>query len=422
MRRLYLQIYTAFVLIIVVFALLAALAWRTFGAGVEAQPHSVLTGASAILSKWLPGAERPAAEQQAALRQLADWFHVDATLRATDGGLVAAVGPVSPAAPGMSPPLANEARQRQHRHGPEAVLRLIDGRHLVLHWANPRWPTRLLGALAAMAAAIAIGAYPIARRITRRLERLQTQVDALGQGELSARVEVRGRDEIAQLAHSFNHAAAQIEKLVNAQRSTLANASHELRSPLARLRMGLELMQESARPELKDRMHKDITELDELVGELLLASRLEASERLPRTEMVDLLGLLAEEAARIGAGTQVGGTAVQIRGDTRMLHRMVRNLLENAQRYGGGSNVEARVEAQAGGGAKLVVADRGPGIPAHERERVFEPFYRIAGTPEHGTGVGLGLALVRQIARHHGGEARCLAREGGGTRFEVTLG
>jgi signal transduction histidine kinase len=133
---------------------------------------------------------------------------------------------------------------------------------------------------------------------------------------------------------------------------------------------------------------------------------------------VDLLGLVAEEAARSDAA--VSGEAVELQGDARLLRRLVRNLLDNARRHAGGAEVTARVERLAAG-ARLVVADRGPGIPESERERIFEPFYRPAGVPETGSGYGLGLALVRQIARAHGGDARCFAREGGGTEFEVSL-
>jgi signal transduction histidine kinase len=160
--------------------------------------------------------------------------------------------------------------------------------------------------------------------------------------------------------------------------------------------------------------------LDALIGELLLASRLDALEHLERTEDVDLLALLAEEGARTGA--EVSGESVCIQGDTRMLRRLMRNLLENAQRYAAGSSIEASVVSLTPAGARLCVADRGPGVPEPERERIFEPFYRPTGLRERGDGgVGLGLALVRQIARHHGGDVRCVPRAGAGTCFEVDL-
>jgi signal transduction histidine kinase len=245
-------------------------------------------------------------------------------------------------------------------------------------------------------------------------------VEALGAGDLTARVEVEGRDEVAKLARSFNRAADRIERLVNAQRTMLAGASHELRSPLARMRLAIELLAGADRPELRARLSQDIAELDALIGELLLASRLDALEHLERTEDVDLLALLAEEGARTGA--EVSGEPVCIQGDARLLRRLMRNLLENAQRYAAGSSIEASVVPLTPTGACLRIADRGPGVPEPERERIFEPFYRPTGLRERGDGgVGLGLALVRQIARHHGGEVRCLPRSDGGTCFEVDL-
>ena len=132
---------------------------------------------------------------------------------------------------------------------------------------------------------------------------------------------------------------------------------------------------------------------------------------------MDLLGLVAEEGARCEA--EVTGRPAAVRGDPRLLRRLARNLLENARRHGAGSRVEAWV-GEGTGRARLRVCDRGPGVPEGERERIFDPFYRLPGAPP-GDGAGLGLALVRQIARRHGGEARCLPREGGGSCFEVDL-
>jgi signal transduction histidine kinase len=231
------------------------------------------------------------------------------------------------------------------------------------------------------------------------------------------RAPVEGQDEVADLARSFNRAAERIQGLVEAQRRQLAFASHELRSPLARLRLALEMMSGAAA--VRAGAERDVAELDTLIGELLEASRLEAVGAGERAEVVDLLGLVAEEAAR-GAAS-VAGEPVELRGDARLLRRLVRNLLDNARRHAAGTEVTARVE-RLPAGARLLVADRGPGVPEGERERIFEPFYRPPGAPETGSGYGLGLALVRQIARAHGGDAHCLLREGGGTEFEVLLG
>jgi signal transduction histidine kinase len=301
------------------------------------------------------------------------------------------------------------------------ALRLADGRMILARWHHE--PYGVLVGIAAFAVAIALGAYPVVRRITRRVETLRAQVDALGAGDLAARVEVSGKDEIAGLARSFNRAAERIERLVAAQRSALAAASHELRSPLARIRVAIELLEGPEGEALRARVSRDVAELDALIGELLLASRLDALEPgqgLERRESVDLLGLAAEECARTGA--RCSGDPVTVRGDPTLLRRLIRNLLENARRYAGSGPVEVEVGADPEGDARIAVSDRGPGVPEAERERVFEPFYRPAGASDSRDGsFGLGLALVRQIARHHGGDARCIARDGGGTTFEVEL-
>jgi signal transduction histidine kinase len=222
---------------------------------------------------------------------------------------------------------------------------------------------------------------------------------------------------VARLAESFNRAAGRIEQLVGAHKALLANASHELRTPLARIRMAVELMKENADPKRKAELERDVAELDGLIDEILLASRLDAVKELDADEEVDLLALAAEECARYD-DTQLDGEPATVRGDPRLLRRMVRNLLENAKRHGA---PPIRVRLSRGGGtAELAVCDHGPGVPEAERERVFDPFYRHTGAKEV-AGVGLGLALVRQIARRHGGEARCMPQSGPGSCFSVVL-
>jgi signal transduction histidine kinase len=413
MRRLATQIHLAVVAALLLFSVLVAVGWW-LGPGAR-EEQRLTDGLAATAAEVLPGPDRPAAELQASLERLAGRFGIDAAVFSPDGRLLASAGEPLAAPRDLRAP---SRWVRPRGRGIAVVLRLPDGRIVV--GGHPRPDRRHLAGvvigIGLLALAIALGAWPVVRRLTGRLERLRERVEDLGRGDLRARVPVEGRDEVADLGRSFNRAADRIEQLVLAQRRQLAFASHELRSPLARLRVSLEML--SGDPALKERAARDVKELDGLIDELLEASRLEAMGRAERDDPVDLLGLVAEEAARTGASVE--GEAVEVRGDGRLLRRMVRNLLENAHRHGGGAGIEVRVELRGRVG-RLAVADRGPGVPEAERERIFEPFYRPPGTPETGASYGLGLALVRQIARAHGGEARCVPRAGGGTVFEVDL-
>ncbi len=313
-----------------------------------------------------------------------------------------------------------------------------------------RGTSGLLWTLAAVALAVALGSYPIIRRLTQRLESLRSGVDRWGEGDLRARVDESGGDEVAALARRFNHAATRVEQLVQSHKSLLANASHELRSPLARIRMALALLGPQSASAARDEITRSITELDQLVEEILLASRLDTPDAdIGPREPVDLTGLAAEECARSGAQLQVGDgdAVVMVQGQPRLLRRVLRNLLENAGRHGAGEVVvevgletglemgsseglpshEGHVQERRAGDAPprreavVRVRDRGPGVPPAERTRIFEPFYRLPGASEHSGGVGLGLALVRSIVQRHGGQVRCEDNPGGGACFVVRL-
>jgi signal transduction histidine kinase len=286
----------------------------------------------------------------------------------------------------------------------------------------PRGSQSFLWMLGTVALAVALGSYPIVRRLTTRLEDLRGGVERWGEGDLSVRVSEQGSDEVAFLARRFNHAAERVESLMKANKSLLANASHELRSPLARIRMGLELMDPEPSPRTRDEITRNIAELDQLIDEILLASRLDSRETdMGTIESVDLTGLAAEESARAGAELEAAGSdrTLVVQGVAKLLRRAMRNLLENARRYSSGP-VSVRVDRREGW-AVVRVCDRGPGVPESERERIFEPFYRLRGASEREGGVGLGLALVRSIAQRHHGTAYCEANPGGGACFVITL-
>ncbi len=169
--------------------------------------------------------------------------------------------------------------------------------------------------------------------MSRKLERLQRGVESLGAGDFSARVAVEGHDEVARLARSFNSAAGRIEQLMKAHKSLLANASHELRTPVARIRLAVELVKDSVDARRKSGLEQDIAELDRLLDEILLASRLDAVTDAIVTHEVDLLALAAEECARYDDAHLEGAPGV-VQGDARLLRRLLRNLLENAARHG----------------------------------------------------------------------------------------
>ena len=413
MHRLYLQFYVTILVVLAVFVGAAAVLWRL--AEDDARTPQYLDVAAELTGALLPDADAPLAEQHKALEALHRKLRFDLALYRPNGDMIAMAG---------RPPPRFEHRHartgwRRGPGGPNFTLHLPDGRWLVARQVRERpnpifWVTAFL---ALVALAIAVGAYPVVRGLGRRLERLQAGVDRFG-SDLGARVKVEGRDEVAALAASFNRSAQRIEELVAAHRLLLANCSHELRTPLARIAVAASLLGDGADPKTRQSLKQDVEELDQLIEQILLASRLEALPILEQREPVDLLALAAEEAARYDL--EATGTPVTVSGDRLLLRRLIRNLIENARRHGGDGPIDLSVERQSER-AVLEVADRGPGVPEAERQRIFEPFYRPAGSRESGRGSGLGLALVLDIARRHGGNAVCVAAEGGGSRFRVDL-
>lgn len=437
MRSLYLRIYLTVVASLALFALVSG--WLLQRHLDETRERAVSAARERVeawgdlLQRAMPPADAPREQQLAALLEWSQRLRLPMALDDAQRERI-----------GASPNFAWREMARPMVGGPRILpIPFDDGRTLWVPRLNPmrpppgarggemgppwqgmgNWPDGLglVLLLVVLFLAVAAGAWPVVRRLTRRLEALKRGVEAFGAGALHQRVAEDGRDEVAAVGASFNRAAMRIEALLRSHQNLLANASHELRSPLARLKMAVAMIEEAPaeqRPALRHEINTDIAELDALVEEVLLASRLDAQAPMAPHGNVDLLGLAAEEATRVGATVQ--GDHVQLQGDERLLRRALRNLLENARRYGGG---EITLEVQRGPerGAVLRVCDRGPGVPESYRERIFEAFFRLPGHAEREGGVGLGLSLVRQIAQRHGGHVRCEPREGGGSCFVLEL-
>ena len=460
MKSLYIRIWLTVVLALAAFALASGWLWQRHldqeRARVEASAGDRLAAWAELVQRSLPAADAPLVEQADALREWSFRLRLPMALDDLQGERIA----------------ASDSFLRREADGSLApmAVKLDDGRVL---WIARRTARRVLGAaqpgfmpprdaanlpariglpprdesgrsaglapamlplsfglppavgplllLALVFIAVAAGAYPVVRRLTSRLEALKQGVETFGGGALSHRVDESGRDEVAAVGATFNRAAERIETLVRSHQSLLANASHELRSPLARLKMALALLEDAPaaqREGLTREIDANIRELDTLVDEVLLASRLDAGAATLRHDRVDLLGLAAEEAARVQA--EATGEALQLQGDERLLRRALRNLLENAQRHGAGA-IDVQVRRAPGAQAEVWVCDRGPGVAEAYRERIFEAFFRAPGHAEHDGGVGLGLALVRQIALAHGGSVACEPRDGGGSCFRLSL-
>jgi signal transduction histidine kinase len=417
-RHLYLRLYLAFVCITAISLLLTAILARAFHRpGGSIAPY--LTPLARSIDCQPDGSCHNEAAQR--LAQAANELGIDIAVWDQERR------PLFQASTAPLPPPARFAAGWHHTpHGPLWLSSIGGGRMLGLRERGHLGPRGRLfpHLLAALLLAMAIGLYPLSRSITRRVEQLAEGARRWGEGDLAHRVPVAGGDEIAQLGSRFNQAAQAIQSLVTQERQILATASHELRSPLARVRVALELLgdENSAerRAELVGQASRDITELDALVEELLMAARTQPGVPRRPSEVVDLCELVSNEARQFAAPVAAPCPLLHAC-DSSMMRHMIRNLLQNARLHGQGAPIRAEILQHE---TEIVVAveDEGPGVPEGERDRIFAPFYRPPGPrPPGDTGLGLGLALVRQVARHHGGDVRYIAREPVGSRFEVRL-
>ncbi|HEX2143659.1 MAG TPA: HAMP domain-containing sensor histidine kinase [Glycomyces sp.] len=284
----------------------------------------------------------------------------------------------------------------------------------------------LAWALPPLLAVVAVVTWIVVRRALRPVAAIQRELIEITGGDLSRRVPVpMSRDEIHSLALTTNMTLAALEASVAHQRQFVADASHELRSPLAILRTQLEIAQEH--PELLDLEATlgDVTRLQDLSGDLLLLARLDAGERPPHVE-VPFTELVREEVARRAATDRVPVRLdleedLAVWGVRGHLARAVGNLLANAQRHAAGA-VTVRLEAEDEEWLRLDVADDGNGVPEGQRERIFDRFVRLDESRSRDEGgAGLGLAIVRDVVLEHRGRVRALDAPEGGALFRLAL-
>jgi two-component system, OmpR family, sensor kinase len=276
----------------------------------------------------------------------------------------------------------------------------------------------------------------VARSVARPVEALRHATRRMAAGELSTRVGRQGgtaNDELAQLAHDFDAMAERIEALVAHDRRVLQDLSHELRSPLARLQLILDLAKHSADAAQAaayfQQAESEIARLDRMTGEMLALSRLEGGIPGMRCENLDLVELAREcvsqagieaQARRVELRLSVPAVPVIVHGSAPLLERALGNLITNAIKFSGeGGEVELRLH-EAEGMAGVSVLDRGPGVPEAELASLFRPFFR-GSNAARADGHGLGLAIVQRVVRIHGGDLHARLRDGGGMDVHLRL-
>lgn len=314
-----------------------------------------------------------------------------------------------------------------------------DGRRL--HWVAVvppppgglvrRLDTALLLAIGIVV--VSVIAWLIGRRITQPLATLQDASRALAIGQLDARVpastSARG-DEIGALARDFNHMAERLQRLLDAQRQLLSDISHELRSPLARLRIATELARNSNAPAQFDRIEQEAGRLEDLIAQLLLIARLEHLDTPLNTELIaldEVLEMIGDDARFEAEAHDVQvqlqlETGLRVRGQSQLLHSAIENVVRNAVRHTADHSTVSIVLQKAGESAVLSIDDHGPGIPEAQIEAVFEPFVRVSQARERTSGgYGLGLAIARRVIDASGGRISAQNRSDGGLRVQIEL-
>lgn len=434
-RRLFWRIYLQGLLLLLATAIAAGVLSKMF----EASPWaSMQERAHTFATDEISRTPTHALEDR--LDHLHALLQTDLALYTLDGIPLATAG-LQP----FPPPSPQEARDLQkldkrHEDGITAFLvpvTLADDTPavLILSWDSRANFIRFLFSLLAILGVVALVLYPLARAIARPLERITDAAGAIAQGDLSARSNVRRKDEIGVLAKRFDAMAERIEHLIRSEKELMANVSHELRTPLARIRIALELSEDEHDPqalhEQLQGIELDARELEHLVDEVLTAARLDlaqgdAMSSVLRIEPVSAAEIVQASAERFQTHhpehhleLEISSELPVIHADPELLRRVFDNLLDNAIKYG---ESPFRLSASSTDEALLIsVRDHGSGVSPDHLERLFQPFYR-EDTARTSQGLGLGLTLCQRIVEAHYGFIVARSPESGtGLLVEVTL-
>ena len=449
MRSLFLKIFLSFWLAQALFVALAILVTAAM------RPARQISSVEALQPKFLSEAiqayQTGGAEQaHNYLRSLHETQHVHAVLfRDGENIMGHSVPPwfVEVAKGQRRPANTLLGRLNPHFQVLSAAMDGPDGHHYVLVTELPPGQNALFGpnglpGLGLFIAIVSSGlvCYLLARFLTSPITRLRKATQKLASGDLSARAggrSSRGQDEVSQLVRDFDQMAEQIEKLVSAQSRLLKDISHELRSPLARLGVALELARQRTGSDAQgvlDRISLESDRMNDLIGNLTTIARLDSGAGSLRKVEVRLEEMVEEVARDADFEAQARNCRVEcevmdelpVLGDPALLHSAVENVVRNATRYcSDATTVKVRAERSAPGSAPeavIQVSDLGPGVPEAELDKIFRPFYRIDDARGRSTGgVGLGLAITEQAVRLHGGSVKASNPAEGGLLVEIRI-
>ncbi len=262
----------------------------------------------------------------------------------------------------------------------------------------------------------------VVKRVVGPLARMSAAVQEVGHGRKPPPLSEEGPEELATLARAFNQMSSEVQELSENRTVIVAGISHDLRTPLTRLGLSVELLSQDSDPKLIAGIRRDLEAMDSLLGQFLQFSRGLGDAHQEKLDLYEVVSSNAADLRREGSDVQVHGSGpCPYTADPAALERVLANLMENAAHYGGGSPVEVRLKKDTQV-FSITIADRGPGIPVDQIEAVFRPFHRLELARDNRTGgSGLGLAIARQLAIRHGWTIELLPREGGGTVAKIIL-